>query len=155
MKSKKTLQYAELIEMSEQYVRENRIQASGPDKVARFMRPLLQGKLQEEFWMLSLNNKHEVIAHHMTSMGTADATPVHPRDIFRHACMDNARSIVVVHNHPSGSIYPSGADRVATEKLKQTGEILGIPLMDHIIIGDITESNASGYFSFKESEWIQ
>ena len=94
--------------------------------------------------MLCLSTKHRVIAYHEVSRGTLDSTLVHPREVFKAALLANAAAIVVSHNHPSGDPSPTIDDLEVTTRLVATGEVLGIPVLDHIVIGD------GRYFSFKE-----
>ena len=83
---------------------------------------------------LYLNSRNQVIAHHVISIGTANAAMVHPREVFKLAIMKNACSIIVAHNHPSGGTDPSDADLNITKRLVDAGKILGIEIKDHIII---------------------
>jgi len=89
---------------------------------------------QECFYVITLNTKNKIIQKHMISMGLLDSAPVHPREVFYPACMDGARAIIVVHNHPSGDSTPSGQDIKITEKLIKAGKIMDIPVLDHVII---------------------
>lgn len=99
---------------------------------------------QENFYAYYFNNKQELINRKLIFMGTVNCATTHTRDIFREAIKVNATTIVCLHNHPSGDVTPSKADMVFTERLMKTGEIQGIPVVDHIIIGDNT------YYSFYE-----
>jgi len=83
---------------------------------------------------LYLNSRNQVTAHHVISIGTANAAMVHPREVFKLAIINNACSIIVAHNHPSGGTDPSDADLNITKRLTDAGKILGIELKDHIII---------------------
>jgi DNA repair protein RadC len=83
---------------------------------------------------LYLNSRNQVIAHHVISIGTVNATLVHPREVFKLAIMKNACGIIIAHNHPSGGIDPSVADLNVTKRLIDAGKILGIEIKDHIII---------------------
>lgn len=90
---------------------------------------------QECFVVLCLDSKHRVVGRPvMVAMGTLNAVEVHPRDVFRQAVRDNAAAIIVAHNHPSGDIQPSAEDANLTKRLKQAGDVLGIPILDHLII---------------------
>ena len=80
----------------------------------------------------------------MLFVGTVNRSLVHPRDIFKEAYLLNASSVICMHNHPSGEVYPSEEDERLTERLKYVGNVLGIDVLDHIIIGD-------GYYSFLEN----
>ena len=89
---------------------------------------------QEEFWMVTLNTKNQPIDCHQITVGTLRNSLVHPREVFRPAIRDAANCILVVHNHPSGDPTPSDQDISVTERLEQTAEIIGIPVIDHIIV---------------------
>lgn len=90
---------------------------------------------QEEFWLITLDAKNHVINRHQITVGTLRNTLVHPREVFRPAIADAANCIVVVHNHPSGDPTPSDQDISVTERLEQVAEVVGIPLIDHIVVG--------------------
>ena len=94
----------------------------------------IRSKKQEYFVCLTLDGANRLIAKRVISIGTLTASLVHPREVFAEAITDRAASIVVAHNHPSGNLEPSSADRQVTERLRQAGMILGIEISDHIII---------------------
>jgi DNA repair protein RadC len=103
------------------------------------------GRKQEYLVCLSLNGQHQVMTKRIISIGTLSATLIHPREIYAEALQERANSIILVHNHPSNNAQPSQADLEITALVKQAGEILGIPLLDHIIItakGICTSINA-------------
>jgi DNA repair protein RadC len=106
--------------------------------------PLINDLSHEEFWMLLLNKACKVLSTEKMSSGGTDATVVDARIVFRKAIEGQATSILVCHNHPSGSLRPSPADVDLTRKLKSAGELLGISLTDHLIIAE------AGYFSFAD-----
>lgn len=107
---------------------------SGPKDVAdRFA--WLQDEPKEYLCVLLLDTKKGILGERTVHVGTVNAAMVGPREVFREAIREGAASIVVVHNHPSGDPTPSEADFDATEKLAQVGELLDIPLDDHVIIG--------------------
>ena len=91
---------------------------------------------REHFIMLSLDTKNALKAVHIISIGSLNANVVHPREVFYFAVQDRASSIIVGHNHPSGDPKPSQNDIDVTRKLKLSGDILGIPVLDHIVFGD-------------------
>ena len=93
-------------------------------------------KRQEEFHIITLDTKNQVIDTHQISIGTLDASLVHPREVFRAAIKDAAASIVLVHNHPSGDPSPSREDHQVTARLTECGKTLGIDVLDHIILGN-------------------
>ncbi len=107
----------------------------------------LKGEFQENFWVVNVDTKNKIINKNLVSMGTVNSTMCHPRDVFRSAIVSNATSIIIVHNHPSGSTTPSDYDINITKTLNEAGKILGIKVLDHIIIGD-------NYFSFKENNYL-
>jgi DNA repair protein RadC len=100
----------------------------------RFSR-LISDCLQEEFHIVTLNTKNHVIATHQITVGTLDASLVHPREVFRSAIKDAASSIILAHNHPSGDSTPSREDRAVTDRLTEVGKVIGIDVLDHIVMG--------------------
>lgn len=117
---------------------------NSPLKVADFVLGQLNCGLVEEFVLLCLNTKKELINVHRLSKGTLDYTVVHPRDVFRHCLASSAHSVILVHNHPSGDVTPSKEDIALTKRLRQVGDLIGIPVIDHLIVG------GSQYYSFLE-----
>lgn len=101
-------------------------------------------KEQEHLILFTLNGAHEVINEYVVTIGLVNMTVVAPREIFKRAVRDNATAIIIGHNHPSGNTTPSEEDKAITKRLVQSGLLMGIQLVDHIIIGE------SGYTSFKE-----
>ncbi len=99
----------------------------------RFSR-LANDSKQEEFHIVSLDTKLQPIDSHRITVGTLDASLVHPREVFRPAIRDAASAILLVHNHPSGDPTPSREDRMVTDRLRQSGELLGIQVIDHIVV---------------------
>ena len=97
---------------------------------------LLQHEAAEVFVILCLSTKCRVLGYHEVSRGTLDATLVHPREVFKVALLANAATIVLAHNHPSGDPSPSPDDIALTHRLVKTGEIVGVHVVDHIIVGD-------------------
>lgn len=95
-----------------------------------------------------LNTKNEPTSISTVSVGSLNSSIVHPREVFKTAVMSNAASIIIAHNHPSGDITPSKEDKDITLRLKEAGDIIGIKLLDHIIIGD------RNYLSLKEKGHI-
>lgn len=95
----------------------------------------LSGYDREVMCVLNLNAKNQVLNMNLASMGTINASIVSPREIFKSAILANARAVILLHNHPSGVVEPSRADYTMTEQMKKCGEILGIEVLDHIIVG--------------------
>jgi DNA repair protein RadC len=106
----------------------------GPDDVVALIGKRLRSEAREHFLVLLLNARHECVAIETVSIGSLNASIVHPREVFRPAVLASAASIVCVHNHPSGDPDPSEEDISITRRLAQVGELLGIGLLDHVII---------------------
>lgn len=98
-----------------------------------FCRLISDGK-QEEFHIVTLNTKMHVTGSHRITIGTLDASLVHPREVFRPAIKDSASGILLVHNHPSGDATPSREDHAVTRRLEEAGQLLGIDVIDHVIL---------------------
>jgi DNA repair protein RadC len=101
---------------------------------------------QEFFVVVALDARQRVIDIFGASIGTMNRVEIHPRDVFKHAIQARANSVIVAHNHPSGSIQPSDADVELTERLRRVGETLGIPVIDSLIVAPGTDK----FFSFAE-----
>jgi DNA repair protein RadC len=95
---------------------------------------LASDALQEEFHIVTLDTKLQPIQSHQITVGTLDASLVHPREVFKPAIKDSAAAILLVHNHPSGDPTPSRQDREITERLMKSGDVLGIQVIDHVIV---------------------
>ena len=102
---------------------------------------------EEVFIMVTVDTKHRVTGIFEVSRGSLSSSLVHPREVFKRALLMNAAGIFVAHNHPSGDVIPSTDDTATTKKLKKAGEVLGVQLLDHLIIGDTPER----YYSFREA----
>jgi DNA repair protein RadC len=102
----------------------------------------------EVFLVVLLDVKHRFLKDVRVSTGILNGSLVHPREVFAPAVLERAASVVLVHNHPSGDPAPSAEDREVTRRLRSAGEIVGIPVLDHVIIGE------RSYFSFREdADW--
>jgi DNA repair protein RadC len=108
---------------------------NGPDDVVRICGPQLRGLDREHFWSLALNTKNQLLRVIEVSVGSLNASIVHPRELFKEAVRLSAASVVVVHNHPSGDPTPSAADVQLTRRLVKAGDVLGIEVLDHVVIG--------------------
>jgi DNA repair protein RadC len=95
---------------------------------------LIADSLQEEFHIVTLNTKNHVIDTHLITVGTLDASLVHPREVFRAAIKDSASSVLLVHNHPSTDPTPSREDFQVTSRLEEVGRVVGIDILDHIVL---------------------
>jgi DNA repair protein RadC len=107
-----------------------------PEDVVSICLPQLRGCDREHFWALALNTKNRLIRTVEVSIGSLNASVVHPRELFKEAVRLSAASVVIVHNHPSGDPSPSGADIQLTRRLTKAGDVLGIEVLDHVIVGD-------------------
>jgi len=107
---------------------------SAPQQVYETFRFLMQ-ETKEMFLTLHLDGKNRIIALDMVSVGSLNQSIVHPREVFKSACLSNAAAIILVHNHPTGDPSPSSEDITITRRLKEAGELLGIRVLDHVIIG--------------------
>ncbi len=116
-----------------------------PAEVAGHLVPLYGGHRVERFGLVLLDAKHRLIRTTILSVGSIDTSIAHPREVFREAALASASAIVLFHNHPSGDPQPSAEDVLLTRRLVRAGEVMGIDVVDHIILGD------GRWFSFKDS----
>ena len=118
-----------------------------PEKVAEVAINVLglHEQAEESFYIFTLNTKNKITGIFEVSRGSLNSSIVHPREVFKRALLQNASSIMLVHNHPSGDPIPSKEDIDLTNRLVEAGNLLGIKVLDHIVIGD--ENN---YISFKQ-----
>jgi len=106
-----------------------------PAAIARALQPEVRGLEVETFHAFALDVRHELVAHDVVAVGTLNSAPVHPREVYRGALRRSAASLVVAHNHPSGDPEPSADDLAVTRRLVQAGRLLGVPLLDHVVVG--------------------
>jgi len=109
----------------------------------------IAGKQQEYFICISLNGANELIEKRIVTIGLLDNSPVHPREVFADVIADRAAAVIFAHNHPSGDLQPSEADRCVHEQLTEAARILGIRVLDHVIV------SKKGHFSFQENGLIR
>ena len=133
-------------EVTARYIgpRRKSIQISSPKDAADFMRQLLRDDAREHFLALYLNGAHKVISFSLVSLGSANAAPVHAREVFQPALIVGAVALVIGHNHPSEELALSAEDKQVTEKLRDAGKLLGIPVLDHVVFSN------KDYVSFRE-----
>jgi DNA repair protein RadC len=112
------------------------IKLDSPDKIFEDAKYLFNGLKQEYFYCYYFNTKQELIERKLLFMGTINQSTTHTREVFKEAYRVSASTIVCLHNHPTNDTTPSKADILFTERLMRTGEIQGIPVVDHIIVGD-------------------
>lgn len=121
-----------------------KIKLNTAEKVYKYMKNTFFDKKQECFYCLYFDNKQRLIERKLLFMGTINKSVVHPREIFKHAYLLSASSIICVHNHPSGDTKPSREDIILTNALIEIGNLQNIPVVDHLIMG------SDGYYSFME-----
>ncbi len=121
---------------------------TSPCDLAEELIPILRDENKEQFIVICLNKSNKIIRREVISVGSLDASVVHPREIFKVAVENNAASIILVHNHPSGNPEPSNEDISITKKLVEAGKMMDIPVFDHLIIAGNT------YTSFVERRLI-
>lgn len=124
---------------------DDRVQFRTPRDAAAYIIPLFGARAIEQFGVLMLDIKHRLLRVRIVSIGSMDATTVHPRDVFREAALASAAGVVVFHNHPSGDPTPSKDDVRLTRRLLRAAAVMGIDLVDHVIVAD------ERYYSFREA----
>ncbi len=117
---------------------EPRPQMQSSEAIFRYLRPAIRGVQKERFFVLLLDGKHRLLRQEIVSEGTLTTSLVHPREVFRPAIREAAAAVVVAHNHPSGDPEPSPEDLEVTRRLLRTGKLVGIPLLDHVVMGEAT-----------------
>ncbi|MDD4566247.1 MAG: DNA repair protein RadC [Eubacteriales bacterium] len=126
---------------------ENKNVIRGPQDIMHYCSDL-SNEQKEHFLLIILNTKNEIIKKITVSIGNLNSSIVHPREVFKEAIKYSAASVILVHNHPSGITKPSNTDIQVTKRLAEGGELLGIRVLDHIVIGK------NGYTSMKEENLI-
>ncbi len=135
------------LELGKRLVREKRgrrARISCPEDVYNHLFPVLMSQKQEVFVVLLLNGQNELMREVVVSRGSLTSSVIHPREVFREAIVESSAAVVLAHNHPSGNPFPSKEDHRVTSVMKEAGEVLGIDVFDHVVIGD------GGFVSFKE-----
>jgi len=144
--TRKATRYSELMESAVAYVAETTPNIQCPADIAKLVRPLFRDMPQECVLVITVNIKHDVLGIHTCTIGLLDRSHLHTREVFIHAIQDHAYGIFLVHNHPSGDPRPSAEDITTTKTFRDAGKLLGIPLMDHVVIGD----EVRGHISIRE-----
>lgn len=121
-----------------------RLQVTSPRSVAAMLLPQYGSRPVEHFGVVLLDTKHRVLRTRVISVGTLDASVVHPREVFREAAASGAASLVLFHNHPSGDPDPSPEDVQLTRRLAAAGRLMGIDVIDHVVLAEVR------YCSFRE-----
>lgn len=130
------------------YALNKRMKITSPNDVCNLFMDELRYDKKEKFIIVLLNTKSEIISKELISIGNLNSSIVHPREVYKYAIKKSAASVLFIHNHPSGNPDPSKNDKNITRRLTEVGEIIGIDVIDHIIIGN------NRYFSFKENNLI-
>ena len=143
----KALSVAAALELGRRHCSHLKAHIQSPEDILPYVQNYAMcGK--EHFVMITLNGGHEIIKIHLISVGTVNKTIIHPREVFREAIKENASSIVICHNHPSGNCVPSDEDIETTKYLIEASNLIGIPILDHIIF------DCDSYYSFLEHEFL-
>lgn len=129
-------------EVTEYFNSPNRLDS--PAKIYHLF-SFLKNETKEFFFTLHLDGKNRIICVDKVSIGSLNQSIVHPREVFKTSLLSSAASLILLHNHPSGDPAPSSSDREISRRLKDAGELMGIRVLDHIVIG------GESYFSFVES----
>lgn len=148
-KASRIIASLELGKRLSKYETMNNISLTSPDSVANYLFDHFRDSYREEFLILILDTKNKIKASKTVSIGSINQTLVHPREVFRFAITNNANSIILSHNHPSGDPSPSHEDILITKRLQEAGKLIGIKVLDHIIIGN------DKYISLREKKIIE
>lgn len=122
----------------------DKVRIGSPQAAAEYLMPRMRYAVREQFVVMLLNTKNRLLGFEMISEGTLTSSVVHAREVFKPALLQHAAAVIVAHNHPSGDPQPSREDKEVTRMLTEAGRILGIPVLDHLVIGD------GVYYSFQE-----
>jgi DNA repair protein RadC len=124
-----------------------------PAKIVEYLGSVFEeNPLQEAFYCIYLDRKNHPLGRQLITLGTATGTLVSPKEVFRGAIIAGAVAMVVAHNHPSGDPAPSAADLQVTRSLREAARILDIPILDHVIVGDVkADPLARGFYSFRQA----
>jgi DNA repair protein RadC len=125
-----------------------RFQITCPRDAARFLMPEFSARPVEQFGLLLLDTKHRILRTALLTVGSLDATAVQPREVFRQALLASAAAVVLFHNHPSGDPEPSREDVALTRRMVAAGQLMGIDVIDHVVLGD------GRYCSLQESRYL-
>lgn len=123
---------------------------TGPSDAAEIATHFIGDDDREIFLVMCLNTQNEVVAVHRCHVGSLNSSVVHPRDVFKSAILNNSFSIVVAHQHPSGMILPSDADKEVSKRLYDAGKLIGIEVLDSLIVND-----AGRFYSLREKGYLR
>ncbi|NTU52197.1 MAG: DNA repair protein RadC [Chlorobiaceae bacterium] len=146
----KAMQIAAIFELQRRmhFSRNMNRKVQGARDVFEYMKGRIPDETKEHLFILFLSTKNQILRHQTITIGTLTASLIHPREIYKAAIRESAHSIILVHNHPSGDVQPSNADKQVTAILKQAGDLLQIELLDHVIVG------CDDWFSFRDHSLI-
>jgi len=151
----KAVQLQAVIELSRRILQRGKASRpllDSPENVREFMLPRVEGLRVEKFWVLSLDRKNRFLQLEEISSGTATASLVHAREVFRPVLLASATALICVHNHPSGDPDPSRADIQVTRQLRSAAHVLQVDLLDHVIIGRTEDDpHGQGFYSFADA----
>ena len=152
------MDYAAVMEACAAYCEVKKPAIREPEKAAAILRPFMTaatgGDKQEAFVVILLDTKNRMIGGpRVATLGLLNSSQVHPRETFREAVRDGALSVIVAHNHPSGDPTPSKEDIDITRRLVDAGKILGIPVVDHLILGRASDTTP-GFVSLREKNLV-
>ena len=135
-----------------QLVKESRVlfdaKVSSPAVVAKMIKQMTDGSDRELVYVISVDSKNKPIAIELISMGGVNSSIIDIGNIFKHALLANATGVIIAHNHPSGDVSPSMEDIRVTKRIEEAGKLLNLPLLDHVIVGDM---ETDVYYSFLEN----
>ncbi len=126
----------------------NKVKLNSSERVYKMLKNELRSLKQEKVFLITLDTQNKLINKRIVFKGSLNESVIHPREIYNNAIKDNSCSIIIAHNHPSGSLRPSQNDIEITKRIKEVGKIIGIELLDHLIV---TEKS---YFSFREERLV-
>lgn len=147
----KAVKIQAILELSKRIATSNakvKVKIDSPNSVADYFMERMRHLQREIVYLVVMDTKNQIVSEQVLSIGTINMSLLSPREVFLVALRNNASSIILLHNHPSGDCSPSEQDICITKKILEVGKTLEIPLLDHIIIGD------NKYFSFKEKRFI-
>ncbi len=129
--------------------RKKQISLQSPESIASYFMEKMRHERKEQLMLAMFDSKGMLLGERLLSVGTSNAALISAKDIYRAALQEQAVYIVILHNHPSGDPTPSREDMLLTERIRQAGELIGIELLDHIVMGD------NCYISFSEQELLR
>ena len=144
IKEKEEIKIVSLRMVKESSLREQYGKIGSPADVNEMVRTMIGSNDREHFGVICLDTKNQPTHISIVSIGTLNSSTVHPREVFKTAILSNSAGIILFHNHPSGNTVPSGADIEMTKRLMEAGQIIGIPVIDHLIVSE------ESYLSMKE-----